>query len=300
VEVKVATRGSKLSLIQTEIALRHIKALYPNLDFKIITVKTQGDIEKDKPLYEIRSPGVFEKEVNRAVLRGDADIAVHSLKDIPSSMDENLEIVFVPPRDSPHDVLIHKSGSIVSPEELAEGSVVGTSSLRRIAQLLFVNDRVRVENIRGNLDTRIRKLLEGPYDAIIVAEAGVKRLGLSIAYYRLPLIPFTPAPGQGFIAVVALRDSWIAKMLRDKIDPHTRSMVLAERSFLEELKLGCKAPVGGVALASGDKLIFIASILARDGSKGYWVKMKGGLEEAEKLGRVAAESLKSMVDEVSP
>lgn len=297
-EVRVATRGSKLSLIQTEIAIKHIKALYPNLEFKIVTVKTRGDIERDKPLYEIRASGVFEKEVNRTVLRGDADLAVHSLKDIPSSIDERLEIVFAPPRDPPNDVLIHRSGSRIAPEELPEGSVVGTSSLRRIAQLKFVNDRVRIENIRGNIDTRLQKLLSGSYDAIIVAEAGIRRLGVNVNYYRLPLIPFTPAPGQGFIAVVALRDSEIARMLRDKMDLRTRSMILAERSFLEELRIGCKAPVGGVSIVNDGKLYFIASVLSRDGSKGYWIKLKGDVTEAERIGRMAGESLKSVINKV--
>jgi hydroxymethylbilane synthase len=299
VKVKVATRSSKLSLAQTEIALSHIKALYPSLEFEVVTVKTTGDVERGKPLYEFKVSGVFEKEVNRALLRGEADIAVHSLKDIPSSIDEQLEIVFTPPRDPPNDVLIHRSGAVIPPEELPEGTVVGTSSLRRIAQLRFVNDRVRVENIRGNIDTRIRKLLSNLYDAIVVAEAGIRRLNLNIAFYRLPLIPFTPAPGQGIIAVVALRDSSIARMLRGKSDRATWSMVVAERSFIEELRVGCKLPVGGVSMVNGDKLTFIASTLSRDGSRGYWVKLKGGLEEAEGIGRKAGEIIKSEIDEVS-
>ncbi len=296
--VRVATRGSKLSLEQTRIALNHIRELYPNLEFEIITVKTTGDIERDKPLYEFKASGVFEKEVNKTLLRGEADIAVHSLKDIPSSMDERLEIVFAPPRDPPNDVLIHRSGNVVSPEELSEGSVVGTSSLRRMAQLRFVNDGIKVENIRGNIDTRIRKLLSNLYDAIVVAEAGVRRLGLNIAYYKLPLIPFTPAPGQGIIAVVALRDSDIARMLRGKSDKATWSMLVAERSFIEELRVGCKLPIGGVSLVNGNKITFIASVLSRDGSKGYWVKLKGGLEEAERIGRRAAEIVKAYIEEV--
>lgn len=298
-KVRVATRGSKLSLAQTEIAIEHIRRLYPQLEFEIVTVKTRGDIEKEKPLYEFKTSGIFEKEVNMALLRGEADIAVHSLKDIPSSIDEDLEIVFAPPRDKPNDVLIHRSGNVIPPEELPEGSVVGTSSLRRIAYLRFVNDRVRIENIRGNLDTRIRKLLLNLYDAIVVAEAGVRRLNIDITYYRLPLIPFTPAPGQGIIAVVALRDSSIARMLRGRSDRTTWSMIVAERSFIEELRVGCKLPVGGVSLVDGDKLTFIASVLSRDGSKGYWVKFKGGLEEAESIGRRAGETIRAKIDEVS-
>jgi len=297
--IRVATRRSKLSLAQTEIVLEHIKRIYPSLQFEIVTKRTIGDIKKDKPLYRFNVTGVFEKEVNETVLRGEADIAVHSLKDLPSSINEQLEIIFAPPRDPPNDVLIHKSGRAVPPEELPEGSVIGTSSIRRMAQLKFVNEKVRFKDIRGNIDTRIKKLLSNHYDAIIIAEAGIIRLRLNMSYYRLPLIPFTPAPGQGIIAVVALRESNIAKMLRDKIDRKTRSMIIAERSFIEELNIGCRLPVGGVSLVNDNKIVFIASILSREGDVGYWIKLKGDLEEAEKIGRKAGEIIKSRSDEVS-
>ncbi|MEM4559126.1 MAG: hydroxymethylbilane synthase [Acidilobaceae archaeon] len=297
-KIRVATRGSRLSIIQSEIALDAIRSIYPQFEFEIITIKTRGDIENDKPLYEIRDIGVFEKEVNKAVLEDKADIAIHSLKDIPSSISEELEIVFTPPRGPLSDILIHKSGNPVLPEELPEGSIVGTSSIRRIAQLRFINSNIRVENIRGNIDTRVKKLLLGLYDAIIVAEAGVERLKLGLSYYRLPLIPFTPSPGQGIIAVIARRDSRIASMLRGKSDPITWAMVRAERRFLEVLRLGCKAAIGGVAVRSGSGLEFIASILSPDGSRGFWFKFKGDLSSAEKLGEVAGETVKSYLDHV--
>ncbi|MEM0491306.1 MAG: hydroxymethylbilane synthase [Acidilobaceae archaeon] len=297
-KIRVATRGSRLSIIQSEIALDAIRSIYPQFEFEIVTIKTRGDIENDKPLYEIRDIGVFEKEVNKAVLEDKADIAIHSLKDIPSSISEELEIVFTPPRGPLSDILIHKSGNPVSPEELPEGSIVGTSSIRRIAQLRFINSNIRVENIRGNIDTRVKKLLSGLYDAIIVAEGGVERLKLGLSYYRLPLIPFTPSPGQGIIAVIARRDSRIASMLRGKSDPITWAMVRAERRFLEVLRLGCKAAIGGVAVRAGSGLEFIASILSPDGSRGFWFKFKGDLSSAEKLGEVAGETVKSYLDRV--
>ncbi|MDM7274925.1 MAG: hydroxymethylbilane synthase [Thermoprotei archaeon] len=297
-KVRVATRASRLSLIQAEIALNAIKSIYPNLEFEIVTVKTKGDVLGDKPLHEIGGVGIFEKEVNVAVLRGDADMAVHSLKDIPGSMSEELEIVYTPPRGPVHDVLVHKSDVPIPPEELPEGSVVGTSSYRRKAQLRLVHSGLKIVDIRGNVDTRIRKLLEGPYDAIVVAEAGIERLNIKLKYYRLPLVPFTPPPGQGIIAVVALRDSLIAKMLSGKSDPVTWAMMRAERSFVEELKAGCKMAVGGITLNRGGELEFIASAVSLNGSKGFWVRLRGNLEEPEKLGMEAAEIVKAKLDEV--
>ncbi|MEM5873949.1 MAG: hydroxymethylbilane synthase, partial [Acidilobaceae archaeon] len=210
-KLRVATRGSKLSIAQTLLALESIKTVYPELEFEIVTIKTKGDILRDKPLYEIAEVGIFEKEVNQAVLRGEADIAVHSLKDLPSRFSDEMEVVYAPPRDSPHDALVSRRVGVKSPEELPEGAIVGTSSLRRIAQLRFFNDKLRIENIRGNLDTRLKKLESGAYDAIVVAEAGLLRLKVDVPYIRLPLVPFTPAPGQGIVAVVALKDSPIAK-----------------------------------------------------------------------------------------
>lgn len=297
-KIRVATRGSKLSIAQTMLALDSIKKIYPNLEFEIVTVKTKGDIIRDKPLYEIGDTGVFEKEVNQAVLRGDADVAVHSLKDLPSRFSDELEIVYAPVRDPPYDALITKNEAFKSLEDLPEGSIVGTSSLRRIAQTLFVNNRVRIENIRGNLDTRLRKLESERYDAIIVAEAGLIRLGLNIRYTRLPIVPFTPAPGQGIIAVVAHRESSIAKLLKKSADKATWSMLLAERSFVETLRIGCKMAVGAVSFYNEGKLLMISCILSKDGSKGLWIKAKDDASRAEKLGASLAEEIKSYMDKV--
>ncbi|MEM0339936.1 MAG: hydroxymethylbilane synthase [Acidilobaceae archaeon] len=297
-KLRVATRGSKLSIAQTLLALESIKTVYPELEFEIVTIKTKGDILRDKPLYEIAEVGIFEKEVNQAVLRGEADIAVHSLKDLPSRFSDEMEVVYAPPRDSPHDALVSRRVGVKSPEELPEGAIVGTSSLRRIAQLRFFNDKLRIENIRGNLDTRLKKLESGAYDAIVVAEAGLLRLKVDVPYIRLPLVPFTPAPGQGIVAVVALKDSPIAKMLKNKADRATWSMMIAERSFVETLRAGCKTAVGAVSLYNENKLLMISCILAPDGSRGLWFKMKSDASEAEKLGASMAETVKSYMDKV--
>ncbi|MEM1873920.1 MAG: hydroxymethylbilane synthase [Acidilobaceae archaeon] len=297
-KVRVATRGSRLSIAQTMLALEHIKRIYPKLEFEIVTVKTKGDIVRDKPLYEIADVGIFEKEVNQAVLRGEADIAVHSLKDLPGRFSEELEIVYAPPRDPPFDAIVFRKSSPKSLEDLPPGSVVGTSSIRRAAQIRFANDRVRVENIRGNVDTRLRKLESGAYDAIVVAEAGLLRLGVSINYQRLPLIPFTPAPGQGLIAVVAPRDSPIAEMLRGRADRATWSMLVAERSFVETLRAGCKAAVGAVSTYREGELVMVSCVLSPSGSKGFWVRAREDASRAEKLGAALAETIKSYMDKV--
>lgn len=290
--ITVATRGSKLSLIQTEIALKYMKSVLPQLEFVIKPIKTLGDVRQNEYIHEIGVIGVFEKDVDKAVLSGEADIAVHSLKDLPSKIPEELEIVFTPPRDSPHDVLIHRSGCVVEPHELPPGTIVGTSSIRRKMQILFVNNNVEVKLLRGNVDTRIMKLMRGDYDAIIVAECGVTRLGLNIKYYRLPLIPFTPPPGQGVIAVVALADSWIAKTLKGLSDPLTTAIVKCERAFIENLGEGCKTPIGFICLPRQGKVQAIANVFI-DNGVGIWIKREKDIGMAEKLGLEMADEVKS-------
>lgn len=269
--VRVATRGSRLSLVQTEIALKYISRALPGVVFEKIIVRTTGDEIDDKPISEIGVVGAFEREVDRALLDGRADIAVHSLKDLPTRLPQDIEIVFVPPREDPHDILIHRDGRATPLENLASGCVIGTSSLRRRMQILSVRDDVVVKPLRGNVDTRIAKLLRGEVDAIIVAESGVKRLGVSIEYYRLPLIPFTPAPGQGIIAVTALRNHWITRRLQNSSDPLSWRMMICERTFLREVGAGCRVPVGFVCQYREDgAATAIANIFT--GEKGVWIR----------------------------
>ncbi len=283
--IRVATRGSRLSLIQTELALREIRGVIPDSKFEIIKVKTKGDVIKDKPLYKIGVKGVFEKEVNKKVLDGEADIAVHSMKDIPSELDPELEIVYIPDRGPVNDVLIHRSGEPISIFDLASGSVVGTSSIRRRAQIKFLRDDLIVEDIRGNVDTRVRKLFDGEYDAIVLAEAGIQRLDLNIKYSRLPIKPFTPAPGQGFIAVVAKKDSELASILKNNVSPANWASANAEREFIKAIGAGCRVPIGGTCLYRDGKLIFIACAISRDGSEAHWIIESSSVNEYKELGR---------------
>lgn len=292
--IRVATRGSRLSLIQTEIAIKYMSKILDNATFEKIIIKTTGDKIIDKPIDEIGVVGVFEKEVDRALLDGKADIAVHSLKDLPSKLPQDIEIVFVTPRENPYDVLIHRSGKIISPENLPEGSVIGTSSLRRKMQILSLREDVFVKPLRGNVDTRIMKVLKNEVDAIIIAECGVKRLGINVEYYRLPVIPFTPAPGQGIIAVTALRSHWISKFLQGFSDQATWKMMICERTFLSEIKAGCRIPIGFICQHHGnDILTAIANIFVEE--KGVWIKRKCRYCKPEEMGLEMAKLVRNII-----
>lgn len=295
IKIRVATRGSKLSLIQTDIAIKYMKQVLSEAEFEKIVVKTVGDSVLDRPIHEVGIVGVFERDVDKAVADGVADVAVHSLKDIPSRIPYGMEIVFVTPRDSPHDVLIHRSAELLSPYELPVGTVVGTSSLRRKLQILSVNSSISVKPIRGNVDTRIAKLLRGEYDAIVVAECGIKRLGVELNYYRLPLIPFTPPPGQGIIAVTALRDSWIAKALSNRSDRATWTMAVCERTFIETLSAGCSTPLGFVCIYSEPNTITAVANVFPDNDHGIWIQRKSEAGRAEHLGKNVAEEVESLL-----
>jgi hydroxymethylbilane synthase len=298
-KVRVATRGSRLSLIQVEIALGELRK-HVKLDYELVIVKTKGDLVQDKPLHMIGGKGLFEKEVNKAVLRGDADIAVHSAKDLPSAIDPRLEIVYVPPRGTPNDALVARNGRPLDHiAKLPPGSVVGTSSVRRRALILHYNPSLRVETLRGNVDTRVRKLMSGLYDYAVMAAVGLERLGLKVPYKLLPLDEFPPAPGQGIIAVVAPHDSPLAKILRSYSDRTTMLMLEAERSFLEYANAGCHVPLGGVSVPTGTgQLTFIAALLSPDGSRGVWIKMKDSIEKARELGRRVGETVSSLYDRI--
>ena len=303
-ELVVAARGSKLSLKQVEIAMQHLSSRIQGLKYRVLVVKTRGDRIRDKPLYSIGGKGLFEKEVNMAVLDGRADIAVHSMKDLPSEISPELEIAYIPPRDSPREALVPKNTASIEPGTrelgaLVDGETIGTSSVRRAALLHYYSKTARVKPIRGNLDTRLKKLDRGDYDYIVVAEAGLQRLGVERPYIPLNPKTFPPAPGQGFIAVVAPRDSLLARAFSKLVDPVTRATATAERAFLATARAGCHVPLGGVALAQGTGLLrFIGVVLSPDGSKAVWIDLKKDLERAEELGREAGEIAYSVYDKI--
>ncbi len=291
--LRVATRGSRLSLVQVKIAMDYIsQRLGERVEYETVIVSTKGDEVLDRPISQIGVKGVFEREVNRAVLMNEADVAVHSLKDLPSELSGGLEIVAVPPRDPPNDSLVFGRAPVSSIEEIPEGSTVGTSSVRRAAFVLSRNPRVEIRVVRGNVDTRVRKLREGLVDYEILAEAGLRRLGIDVERFVLPLEYFPPEPGQGLIAVVAPSDTPVARSLSKASDPVAAAMAKAERSFTAALHVGCGAPVGGVSQPQGaGQLAFIAATARQDGSSMVVLRVRGDLSRPEELGLRAAEGL---------
>lgn len=291
--LKVGTRGSKLSVVQTEAVLRDIKTVYPYVEFQVNIIKTLGDREQGKPLFTIDSKGIFEKEIDQAIENGEVDLAVHSLKDVPSVDPEERQttIAAIPKRASPHDVLISKGNLPIN--ALPEGAVIGTGSLRRLAQVKFLRPDLQVKPIRGNVDTRIRKVKKGEFDGAIVAEAGLERLGLEgeIAE-RFPLGRFASAAGQGALAIVTRKDAaGTIKMLQAIDHEPTRAEVTAERSMVLHLEGGCRVPIGAVGRANGDGLSLHGCIFSLDGREKLEASAEGKINEAEAIGKRVAQSL---------
>ncbi|MEM2280669.1 MAG: hydroxymethylbilane synthase, partial [Candidatus Bathyarchaeia archaeon] len=281
----VGTRGSKLSLIQTEAVLKSLRALRPDVEFRVRVIKTIGDLNR-KPLYSIGRKGIFEKEIDQALIRGEVDFAVHSLKDVPTigSQDE-IVLAAIPKRDSPLEALVSKDYATL--DKLPKGAIVGTSSLRRMAQVKHLRPDIEVKPIRGNVDTRVRKVMQGEVDAIIIALAGLERLGLKnlAAEVFSPEI-ITPTAGQGALAVVTRRDRGdVIEILKAIDDSTTRAEVTAERSLISSIGGGCHFPIGSYAHAKGRKLSLYGCILSFDGKLKIEASAEADVEEAESLGR---------------
>jgi hydroxymethylbilane synthase len=288
----VGTRRSKLSLIQTEQVLESLKRVEPDLKFEVRVIRTTGDIERHKPLYAMGKKGIFEKEIDLALIKGKIDLAVHSLKDIPTLKgDEGMVIAAIPKRASPFEALVSKDGAPL--KMLPEGAIVGTSSLRRMVQIKFLRPDLEVRPIRGNIDTRLQKVRHGDFHAIVLAYAGLERIGFGdfVTEVFSPEI-FTPAAGQGALAVVVRSDkNSLIDLLREIDHLPTRAEVAAERSFVAAMEGGCHFPIGAYARAETDKLVLYGCIFSVDARRKIEVRVKGGLNEAEDLGKKAAHML---------
>lgn len=297
-KLRVATRGSKLSLVQTEIVLKRLQDVDTELEYELVIVKTRGDIHVDKPFQEIGGKGLFEKEVNLAVLDGRADIAVHSLKDVPSQVTPGLVLAMTPPRDSPFDALVTRNGG-KSLWDLPSGAIIGSSSARRVAMLKHIRRDLVFKPLRGNVDTRLRKLQQGMYDAIIVAEAAIQRLGLDIDYWRIPVDVLVPAPSQGIIGVYTLaKRVELLDLLQKASHEETMVMARAERAFLSKAGGGCHVPLGGYVWLEKGSLKFYAAIASSDGSKKAEVLIEGDPSSPETVGVLAALELHRRAKEV--
>jgi hydroxymethylbilane synthase len=291
--LKVGTRGSKLSRMQTDAFLRNLKAVHPDVEFQVEIIKTLGDKERGKPLFTIDCKGIFEKEIDQAIERGEVDFAVHSLKDVPivDFTERQTTIAAIPKRASQHDVLISKGN--VPLKALAKGAVIGTGSLRRMAQVKFLRPDLEVKPIRGNVDTRIRKVKKGEFDGTILAEAGLERMGLeSEIAERFSLETFPSAAGQGALAIVTRNDAEnVMQLLRAVDHASTRAEVTAERSLVLHLEGGCRVPIGAVGRADGGALSLQGCIFSLDGQKRLSAFAEGTVDEAQALGAQVAQSL---------
>jgi hydroxymethylbilane synthase len=282
----IGSRGSKLALWQAEQARARLQALNPQLDVHIEIIKTTGDVKND-PLSVIGGKGVFTKELEDALLDGRIDLAVHSLKDLPTILPEELSISAICEREDPRDALVLRSGSQNgSLLHLPQGAVVGTSSQRRLAQLKALRSDVVVKDLRGNVDTRIRKLDEGQYDAVILASAGLVRLGLQERISaRIAITEMLPAVGQGAIAIETRTDNEFAVQNTSRLDHReTRLACLAERAFLRGLGGGCQLPIAAHAVLEGDMLKLDGLVARPDGSEILRESSSGSSDDPEALG----------------
>jgi len=287
----VGARGSKLSLAQTNWVISELKKINPDSEYEIKPITTKGDTDT-RPLFTIEQKGIFEKEIDRAVAEKEVDFAVHSLKDVPSELADNLIIASIPKREKVNDVFISSDGS--SLDEIKAGSVIGTSSLRRAVQVSRKRSDVVVKPIRGNIETRIKKTSEENYDAIVLAQAGISRLGVDIKSTFLSIDDFSPSPGQGAIAIVArIDDIQTIEMLKKIEDPDSRLEIETERALSDFIDSGCRFPLGAYAKSNGSEMTLSVSAFSVDGKQSLHVTRSGDKNNPKSLGRQVGEELRS-------
>lgn len=277
----VGTRGSQLALAQTKQVCADLSKITKEaIDIEII--KTKGDKITNSQLYNMDSKGLFTKELDIALLEEEVDFTVHSFKDLPTELDEDLEIVAVPKRESPHEVLISEK----SWEELGPGSKLGTSSLRREAFCNHYEKEFELKPIRGNIETRINKVFETDLDATLMAEAGLKRLNLT-KYIKtvFPLKYITPPAGQGALAIITRKDSDVKKQISKLNDFVSMQEVLAEKKVLEELGVGCQWPIGAIARMNDKEFNIYSILLTKEGEILKEQSEKGSIRNAVELGK---------------
>lgn len=287
--VRIGTRESTLALWQAEWVRDRLTGIYPEREFVLVPLKTKGDKILDVPLAKIGDKGLFTKELEQALLRGEIDLAVHSLKDLPTVLPEGLEIAACCQREEARDVFLCPGGTPL--KDLPAGAVIGTSSLRRKAQLQHYRPDLAFSDLRGNLQTRWQKLLASEMAGIILAAAGVKRLGWEDRITEvIPSEIVLPAVGQGSIGVeIASARKDIEEMLRPLNHWDTARAVLAERALMRKLEGGCQVPVGALAQVEGERILLEAMVASLDGARVLRVQVDGldsvqvGLAAAEKL-----------------
>lgn len=288
---RVGTRSSALALWQTHYVIDLLKREFPECEFEVVEMSTKGDRILNQSLSTIGDKGLFTQELEQAMLSGNIDFAVHSLKDMPTSLPEGLALTAMTKRQDPRDALLTKTGTSI--DTLPEGAVVGTSSLRRKAQILFRRPDLKVIDLRGNVQTRIKKYLSPDYDAAILATVGLERMELDQHIVaRLDADEFVPAVGQGVVVVESRNDDVeVLNMLSRINDDITWMCATAERAFMRKVEGGCQIPIGALAHVDSDKLILRGFIGNLDGSEVIIRTKSGYCDEPESLGNALAEEM---------
>lgn len=294
----IGSRGSKLALWQAEWVKARLMKLHPHVEVSIEIIKTSGDVLKHEPLAVIGGKGVFTKELEEALLSGRIDIAVHSLKDLPTLLPAGLRIAAIPKREDVRDALVLRDGLAwprPSIKGLPEAALVGTSSPRRLSQLKHLRPDVIVKELRGNVDTRLRKLDAGEYDAVILASAGLLRLGLQHRISApLEIEEMLPAVGQGALGLETRDDEELIGLLAPLEDESTRAACMAERALLRALGGGCQLPIAAHALIHDGRLRLDALVASVSGERIVRDSLEGSISNAEQLGdKLAARLLES-------
>jgi len=292
--VKIGTRGSKLALWQANWIKAALNEKFPQQDIELAIIKTKGDKILDVPLAKVGGKGLFVKEIEEALLNFQIDIAVHSMKDMPAEIPQGLCIGAVPEREVPADVLISKNHQPFS--DLGSGSVIGTSSLRRSAQLRHARPDIKIRPLRGNLDTRLKKMETENLDAIVLAAAGVKRLNLEhrITEY-LDSEVMLPAVGQGALCIETRKDDpRIDSLVKALNHAATRAIVLGERAFLNRLGGSCQVPIAGHGIINQNTYTIVGLVADIDGSQVIKQSLSGPADKTETVGTALAEKLLSM------
>jgi len=289
--VRIATRKSALALWQAEYVKAQLEHFHADIVVELVPMTTKGDIILDTPLAKVGGKGLFVKELEVAMLENRADIAVHSMKDVPVEFPVGLGLEVICPREDPRDAFV--SNTINSLAELPQGAVVGTSSLRRQCQIKALRPDLNIKDLRGNVNTRLKKLDDGQYDAIILAAAGLIRLEMPerIREFIEPEV-MLPANGQGAVGIECRNDDEnIKALLAPLACQPTRIRVLAERAMNRALEGGCQVPIGSYAIIEQDKLFIRGLVGATDGSEILQSEVTGSCEQAEQLGQTLAEQL---------
>jgi hydroxymethylbilane synthase len=286
--IKIGTRGSKLALIQANMVHDKLRAL--NIESELVIIKTTGDKITNKPLYDIGGKALFLKEIEEAMLAKEVDLAVHSMKDVPGELPQGLKIAAVLEREDPRDVLVAKYPTL---QELPKGSVVGTSSVRRMMQAKAINPNIEVKPIRGNVDSRLNKYLNGEFDAIILASAGLKRLNItSEDFHYIPFEAMIPAVGQGIIALeIRENDEYLTDICIKLNHQQTWIELQVERGFLETLQGSCRTPMGAYAKIIGNFVECTFFLSEIDGSNIRTCTDKCTSNEAYEMGKRVALSM---------